>query len=104
MLYKSHTNVVRIAGRTASTCEPIVYALQQHHLATIVGQRTAGAMLNGESFTAGDGFVVTVPTATYYASDGFRIDRQGVTPDIAVPETGDALEYALQLIRSEPHD
>ena len=90
--------------RTASTCEPIVYALKQHQLATVVGQKTAGAMLNGESFPAGDGYMITVPTATYYTSDGFKIDRQGVAPDIILKDE-DALDYVLKQINGvESHD
>ena len=81
--------------KTASTCEPIVYALKQLHLATIVGKTTAGAMLNGESFSAGEGFVITVPTATYYTSDGVKIDQRGVEPDIA---SEDALAFVLEKI------
>lgn len=89
--------------RTASTCEPIIYALKQHRLATIVGQTTAGAMLNGASFPAGDGFMITLPTATYYTSDGFKIDRQGVTPDIALKDE-DALTYVSEQIKVEEKD
>jgi hypothetical protein len=81
--------------KTASTCEPIVYALKQLHLATIVGKTTAGAMLNGESFSAGEGFMITVPTATYYTSDGVKIDQRGVEPDIA---SKDALAFVLEKI------
>lgn len=80
---------------TASTCEPIVYMLKKNKIATIVGGKTAGAMLNGEEFSLSDGFVLTIPTATYYTSDGFKIDQNGVTPNITV-KADSALEYVLQ--------
>ncbi len=82
---------------TASTCEPLVYGLQQSGRAKLVGQKTCGAMLNGEQFIIGGEFNLWVPTADFYASDGYRIDRQGVIPDI-VTEPEEALDKALELI------
>ena len=45
----------------------------------------------------GGEFNLWVPTADFYASDGYRIDRQGVIPDI-VTEPEEALDKALELI------
>lgn len=81
-------------GRTASTCEPIVYGLKQQKRATIVGEKTAGAMLNGEIFDLDKGFKMIIPTADYYTSDGYRIDQNGVQPDIEVKQEA-ALEYVI---------
>lgn len=80
---------------TASTCEPIVYGLKHQNRAIIVGEKTAGAMLNGERFYVDNGFTIIVPTADYYTADGYRIDQNGVTPDRKVNEE-DALEYVLK--------
>jgi Peptidase family S41 len=83
---------------TASTCEPIVYALKQKNKATIIGQTTAGAMMNGEKFELSNGFSIYIPTADYYAADGFRIDQKGIKPTVETkPEL--ALEQALKLIK-----
>ncbi len=79
---------------TASTCEPIVYGLKTENRATIVGERTAGAMLNGEPFPLKSGFSVFVPTADYYAKDGYRIDQNGVAPDIEIEEN--PVEYIME--------
>ncbi len=81
-------------GATASTCEPIVYGLKQRKRAVIVGTATAGAMLAAEMFDLSQGFRLFLPTADYYASDGFRIDKKGVQPDIDTGDT-DALQYVL---------
>lgn len=81
-------------NRTASTCEPIVYGLKQYRLATIVGEKTAGAMLNGEIFKLEHGYNMIIPTADYYTADGFHIDRNGVEPNVNV-NSEDALEYVL---------
>ena len=82
------------SNRTASTCEPIVYGLKHSGNAMIVGEKTAGAMLSAESFPLVAGYKVILPTATYYTVDGYKIDQNGVKPDVEV-EAGEALEYVL---------
>jgi C-terminal processing protease CtpA/Prc len=83
--------------RTASSCEPLVYGIREYWLGTIVGEPTAGAMLNSEEFPLGDGWEIVIPTAEYYAADGFRIDRVGVQPDVVV-KSKDALDRTLEMI------
>lgn len=85
-------------SRTASTCEPIVYGLKRNDRATIIGQRTAGAMLSAEEFPLQDQWRLYVPTATYYTADGKLLDGVGVAPDIALEPEQDALEYLLSMI------
>ncbi len=82
-------------GVTASTCEPIVYGLKNYQLATIVGERTAGAMLNGESFKVKESWQITIPTADYFTADGKRLDKIGVEPDHKV-KASDALTFVLK--------
>jgi C-terminal processing protease CtpA/Prc len=87
-------------GRTGSTCEPIVYGFKQNKRATVVGTTTAGAMLAAERFDLSNGFKIFLPTADYYTSDGFRIDKVGVKPDVDTGES-DALQYVMDnLIKS----
>ncbi|MDR2979952.1 MAG: hypothetical protein LBV02_05895 [Bacteroidales bacterium] len=80
---------------TASTCEPIVYGLKQQKRAIIVGEITAGVMLNGEMFDVDKGFKMFIPTADYYTSDGFKIDQNGVKPNIETKQE-EALYYVLK--------
>ncbi len=84
---------------TGSTCEPIVYALKQRKLATIVGETTAGAMLNGEYFALEKGFKIIVPTADYYTADGYRIDQKGVKPDIETKKEKALSHVLTELIK-----
>lgn len=86
--------------RTASTCEPLVYGLKQNKRATIVGERTAGAMLNGERFKLQGKFNLWMPTADYYTADGNKIDKTGVEPNVIV-SPNEALEKALSEIGKE---
>jgi C-terminal processing protease CtpA/Prc len=91
---------ILINKNTASTCEPLVYGLQKNGIATIVGQRSAGAMLNGEIFDIAGQFQLIIPTADYYTSDGVRLDGKGVSPDVEVaPEK--ALDYILSKLIKE---
>lgn len=85
-------------SKTASTCEPLVYGLKQNKRAIIVGERTAGAMLNGERFELKGKFNLWMPTADYYTIDGTKIDKIGVEPDILV-ESNLALEKAIEQIK-----
>lgn len=85
--------------RTASTCEPIVYELKKQNRAIIIGETTAGAMLNGEMFDLVNGFKMFIPTADYYASDGYRIDQNGVKPNVEI-KSDDALNRAIKLMQN----
>ena len=94
--YKGNV-IVLTSGKTASTCEPIVYALKKHKLATIVGQTTAGAMLSAVLFQVYGKYYLFLPVADYYTSDSKRLDQVGVEPDVAV-EAEKALDVAKQLL------
>lgn len=83
--------------KTASTCEPIVYELKKQNRAVIIGETTAGAMLNGEIFDLDNGFKIFIPTADYYTSDGFKIDQNGVKPNIET-KSEEALNKAMNLL------
>ena len=88
---------VLVNQKTASTCEPLVYALQAEGRAILVGERTAGAMLNSERFSIEEGFTLVLPTATYYTADGMPLDQVGVQPLVAV-SSEQALDYTLQQV------
>ena len=91
---------VLVNRNTASTCEPLIYGLKSAKRATLVGERSYGAMLNGEEFNINDEFSLFMPTADYYTADGQKIDKAGVEPDIAV-DPADALEKTMEIIRDK---
>ena len=82
--------------RTGSASEPLVYLLQSTGRATVVGQRTAGAMLTATTTEIPGGWTLQHPVADYYTADGTRLDGVGVAPDVAVP-VADALAEARRL-------
>ena len=87
-------------GYTASTCEPIVYALKSKHKATIIGEKTYGGMLAASPFVVSGKYLLMLPIADFYTYDGVRLDKVGVSPDIEV-KSADALNKALELIHAE---
>lgn len=87
-------------GNTASTCEPIVYALKSDKRATIIGERTRGAMLSAFPFVVSGKYLLILPIGDFYTYDGVRLDKAGVAPDIEV-KSEEALTKALDLIQTE---
>ena len=81
--------------RTASTCEPLVYALKNTGRGIVVGENTAGAMLGMSFFNLSDDFLLTVPTTDYFTNDGVRLDKVGVAPNFEV-ESDNALKYVFE--------
>ncbi len=81
--------VVLVDQYTASASELVAGALQDHHRATIVGERTFGkgsvqAIL---SLPGGAGMRLTV--SRYYTPSGHAIQADGVHPDVAVEREHD---------------
>ena len=93
-VYKGNIYILT-TNRTGSACEPIIYGLKQQKRATIIGEKTAGGMLSAEDFPLEKGFVMFIPTADYYTSDGFRIEQKGVKPDIKIKREK-ILDYAMR--------
>ncbi len=85
-------------GNTASTCEPIVFVLKEHKLATIVGENTAGAMLSAAMFDLSGKYKLFLPIADFYTFNGVRLDQVGVAPDIETASE-DALKKVLEIIQ-----
>lgn len=84
-------------GRTASTCEPMVYALKKNKRALIIGEKTYGGMLAASPFVVSGKYIVMVPIADFFTYDGVRLDRVGVNPDIEV-KSEDAENKVLEII------
>lgn len=95
--------VVLINQGSASAAEIVAGALQDHHRALIVGQRSFGKGSVQDLFNIGGGQAYLKLTTQYYQlPDGRIIHRQpladtwGVDPDLTVKMTDDQVEKALQ--------
>lgn len=91
---------VLVDRRTASAAEPLAHLLASTGRATLVGERTAGAMLSAEEIPLGDGWTLRLPTADFYTPEGERLEGRGVEPTITAPPD-QALEIALRVARQE---
>jgi len=82
--------VLLVNAGSRSGKEVVAFVLKQHRLATLVGARTAGAVMTGRVFPLSDGSLLYLAVADVLV-DGQRLEGVGVAPDI---EVADALEYA----------
>ncbi|MFB1483597.1 S41 family peptidase [Corallococcus sp. RDP092CA] len=82
--------VLLVNGNSRSGKELVAFTLKRHRLATLVGQRTAGAVLGGgpQKLANGDLLYLAVMDVKV---DGERLEGVGVPVDVEVP---DALPYA----------
>jgi carboxyl-terminal processing protease len=82
--------VLLVNAGSRSGKEVVAFVLKQHRLATLVGARTAGAVMTGRVFPLSDGSLLYLAVADVLV-DGQRLEGVGVSPDV---EVSDALEYA----------
>jgi len=76
--------VVLINKASASASEIVAGALQDHHRALIVGERSYGKGSVQSPFRLGDGSVLKLTVALYYTPDDRLIQAAGIKPDIRV--------------------
>jgi carboxyl-terminal processing protease len=81
--------VVLVDSGSASAAEIVAGALQEHHRAIVMGERTFGkgsvqTLLPLSSQTA-----LRLTTARYFTPSGKSVQEGGITPDIAVPQLSD---------------
>jgi carboxyl-terminal processing protease len=77
--------VVLVDGATGSAAEIFAAVLQDHGRATIVGRRTAGAVLASRFHGLPGGGELQLSREDYVAPKGRRIEGAGVEPDVTVP-------------------
>ena len=82
---------VLIDGTSASAAEIFSAALQDHGRATIIGRKSAGAVLASWFYTLPDGGELQLSREDYVRPKGERIEGNGVVPDITVKLTLDDL-------------
>lgn len=64
--------------------EVLAHAIRKHHLATLVGSTTPGALVAGTAYCLPDGALLYLAVGTT-TIDGEVLEGHGVTPDVVVP-------------------
>ena len=81
--------VVLTNSGTASASEIVAGALQDHHRALIMGERSFGKGSVQTLLQLGPETALRLTTARYYTPSGRSVQEGGIEPDIAVPEISD---------------
>jgi len=103
-----HRVVILVNQHTASASEMVAAFAEENKLATIVGAKTAGRLLSGTTFRAGNGYILGLPVAAYLTWQGSLIEGKGVEPDAVIENTPESLgagadtqlDRALEVVKS----
>jgi carboxyl-terminal processing protease len=93
-IYRSHgprifsdklSLVVLVDGGSASSSEILAGALQDHKIATLIGEKTYGKGSVQELVKITEDTSLKVTVANWYTPEGISISLQGIMPDIEIP-------------------
>ncbi|MFS0772447.1 S41 family peptidase [Sphingomonas sp. 1P08PE] len=81
--------VVLTDAGTASASEIVAGALQDHHRALVMGERSFGKGSVQSVIELGPNRALKITTARYYTPSGHSVQEGGIEPDIRVPQLSD---------------
>lgn len=81
--------IVLVDAGTASASEIVAGALQDHHRAIVMGDRTFGKGSVQTLLPLGPQTALRLTTARYYTPSGKSVQEGGIEPDIRVPQISD---------------
>jgi carboxyl-terminal processing protease len=92
--------VVLLNPGSASASEIVAGALQAHHRAKVIGEKSfgKGTVQESEDFPDGAGLHITI--ARWLTPTGQSIDKQGIRPDLEVKNNQDAPTQDLQFAKA----
>jgi tricorn protease len=107
--------VMLIDETAGSGGDLLPWMFRRFHLGKLVGRRTWGGLVGILGFPVlMDGGGVTAPDLAFYTEDGWRVENEGVPPDIEVeqwpaevaagkdPQLDRAIEVALDELKRDP--
>jgi carboxyl-terminal processing protease len=83
--------VMLVNDGSRSGKEILAFGFQRYKIGSVVGSKTAGAVVGGRAFLMKDGSLLYLAVADVWVDEKERLEGVGVTPDIEVPFT---LPYA----------
>ncbi|MCI0627000.1 MAG: S41 family peptidase [Acidobacteria bacterium] len=100
--------VLLVNESTNSAGEMVAAFTAENRLATIVGTRTAGAVLGGANFRVGNGYRFRLPITGWFTWQGNTLEGKGVSPDVPIEVSYEALrvgkdrqlEKAIEVVRN----
>ncbi|MFW5697341.1 MAG: S41 family peptidase, partial [Fimbriimonadaceae bacterium] len=92
--------VVLIDGGTGSASEIMASALKEQRGATLIGSKSAGAVLASIMMPINHNFLLQYPVTDYVTYEGYRIEGNGVPVDIeaAIPRFGEEDEGIIKAL------
>ena len=81
--------IVLVDSGTASASEIVAGALQDHHRALVMGERSFGKGSVQSIVQMGPRAALRLTTARYYTPSGHSVQEGGIKPDLAVPQLSD---------------
>lgn len=88
-LTKGAPVIVLTDSGTASASEIVAGALQDHHRAVVMGERSFGKGSVQTLLQLSENTALRLTTARYYTPSGRSVQEGGIEPDIAVPQLSD---------------
>ena len=82
--------IVLVDAGSASASEIVAGALQDHHRAVIMGERTFGKGSVQSMIQLDRDSAIKLTTARYFTPSGHSVQEGGIEPDIRVPQLSDA--------------
>jgi len=96
--YKGEVSILINKG-TGSASEIFAGFMQAYHRAVLVGENSAGQVFLKSLFDLSDGATMELTVAKGYLFTGDPIDTGGLKPDVALPDDGDLLRSAVNIIK-----
>jgi len=81
--------IVLVDSGTASASEIVAGALQDHHRAVVMGERSFGKGSVQSILQMGPRSALRLTTARYYTPSGHSVQEGGIKPDLQVPQISD---------------
>jgi carboxyl-terminal processing protease len=85
--------IVLVDAGSASAAEIVAAALQEHHRAVVMGERTFGKGSVQSLLPLSRETALRLTTARYFTPSGKSVQEGGITPDLVVPQLSDP-DYA----------